>query len=766
MKKTLTLFWGLLLVSFSTMSAQSCPGYKTFTQGGWGQSPSGNNPGTYLNNNFAAVFPAPNYLTIGCNNKLRLTSASAVRAFLPNGTTPFTLPTGTLVNPTKNNYANVFAGQLVALALNLGFDNANANFAPSTGNLKDLVIASGPFVGKTVQFLFDNANLRIGGCSNAFNKTLSEYTTAIDNVNKAYDNGTANTGFLVCPLVVTCSTTNVSCFGGANGSMTAIIAGGKAPFTYSWTAAGVGNVAVANGLSAGTYTVTVTDAVGQVKSSTCTVAQPTQLIASEAHINASCFEVCDGSVTVSATGGTGAYVGTGVYNNLCAGQACYTVSDANGCTAEVCAEITEPAPLSVNVSIVSRVRCSDDANGIASASAVGGTEPYTYAWSNGSIGNIANNLLAGVYYVDVTDAHGCVATSEDLEFDNPTAISLDGVVAEDDDQCGDGICTGSVTISVSGGEQPYQYLWSNGSIGNAVSELCEGEVLSVTISDARGCESVQENIAEISCRLTECGDHKTFTQGGWGASPNGNNPGVYLHANFDAAYPAGLTLGCGDNTLSFYSAQEITDFLPEGGTASTLPTTSVLTGQLLAATLNAGFDAYDANFASSAVLLGDMYTDNAAFAGMTVNEILQAANDVIGGCSDAYALTDLNEVLTTINENFDNGTVDQGHLTCAPVVSGTDRSMTFSSDKSGVEMMEMFPNPCRQATRIFIHANEESTAQLTMFNSMGQVVIAKPVYCTTGSNVVELDVNGFAAQTYVVRVVNGDQVFTSRLIVE
>ncbi|MFM7730773.1 MAG: hypothetical protein ACKO6L_07025 [Flavobacteriales bacterium] len=49
---------------------------------------------------------------------------------------------------------------------------------------------------------------------------------------------------------------------------------------------------------------------------------------------------------------------------------------------------------------------------------------------------------------------------------------------------------------------------------------------------------------------------------------------------------------------------------------------------------------------------------------------------------------------------------------------------------------------------------------------MGQVVIAKPVYCTTGSNVVELDVNGFAAQTYVVRVVNGDQVFTSRLIVE
>jgi hypothetical protein len=387
-------------------------------------------------------------------------------------------------------------------------------------------------------------------------------------------------------------------------------------------------------------------------------------------------------------------------------------------------------------------------------------------WSNGTEGNVTNNLCAGVYYVDVTDAKGCAVTSDDLELDNPTVMALAAVVSEDDDQCGDGICTGSASVEVTGGEEPYQIEWSNGTIGASVSELCEGEVLSVTITDARGCESINASVASISCRESDCGLHTTFTQGGWGASPNGNNPGVYLHANFDAAYPSGLTLGCGDNTLTFMSAQEITDFLPEGGTADVLPNTSVLTGQLLAATLNAGFDAYDAEFASSAVLLGDMYTDNAAFAGMSINEILQAANDVIGGCSTDYSLTDLNTVLTTINENFDNGTIDNGHLTCTPATGGDDRSMTFSAEKTGVEMIEMFPNPCRQMTHFFITSNEETVAQLQVYNNMGQVVLSRNVVCTEGTNAIDLDVQHLTAQTYLVQLVSGDQVFTSRLVVE
>jgi len=162
----------------------------------------------------------------------------------------------------------------------------------------------------------------------------------------------------------------------------------------------------------------------------------------------------------------------------------------------------------------------------------------------------------------------------------------------------------------------------------------------------------------------DCGTHKTFTQGGWGATPNGNNPGVYLHANFSGAYPNGVVIGCGSNTLVFETAQEITDFLPSGGTPSTLPNYSVLTGQLLAATLNVGFDAYDASFANSSVALGEMEFVSGTFQGMNVNQVLAIANDVIGGCSSAYSASAVNNALTVINENFDNGTQDNGNLDC------------------------------------------------------------------------------------------------------
>ncbi|MFM7311457.1 MAG: hypothetical protein ACKOZY_12685, partial [Flavobacteriales bacterium] len=162
----------------------------------------------------------------------------------------------------------------------------------------------------------------------------------------------------------------------------------------------------------------------------------------------------------------------------------------------------------------------------------------------------------------------------------------------------------------------------------------------------------------------DCGIHKTFTQGGWGATPNGDNPGVYLHANFSSAYPTGVIIGCGSNTLVFETAQEITDFLPSGGTPSALPNYSVLTGQLLAATLNVGFDAFDANFASSSIALADMEFVSGTFQGMTVQQVLAIANDVIGGCSSAYSTSSVNNALTIINENFDNGNQDNGNLDC------------------------------------------------------------------------------------------------------
>ncbi len=189
-----------------------CKGFKTFTQGGWGAVPHGGNPGAYLNypGRFSSVFPTG--LLIGCagGNTLKLTSAQAVTNFLPSGSTPRALPTGNLVNPTRANYFNVFAGQLVALTLNVKMDAAILNFAPANLNLKDLYITQGVFIGLTVNQLLVEANKKIGGCSRT-SYSLSQFNEAADKINNSFDGGKVINDYLSCqpPSKLTCRIANI-----------------------------------------------------------------------------------------------------------------------------------------------------------------------------------------------------------------------------------------------------------------------------------------------------------------------------------------------------------------------------------------------------------------------------------------------------------------------------------------------------------------------------------------------------------------------------
>ena len=86
--------------------------------------------------------------------------------------------------------------------------------------------------------------------------------------------------------------------------------------------------------------------------------------------------------------------------------------------------------------------------------------------------------------------------------------------------------------------------------------------------------------------------------------------------------------------------------------------------QLLTLALNIGFDNYDANFGAGTQHLEDMVIASGDFAGKTVAEFMAIANDVFGGCSTDYTPAQINVAATAINENYDNGTVDNGYLTC------------------------------------------------------------------------------------------------------
>ncbi len=203
---------------------------------------------------------------------------------------------------------------------------------------------------------------------------------------------------------------------------------------------------------------------------------------------------------------------------------------------------------------------------------------------------------------------------------------------------------------------------------------CSDDFPSVHIEVIDNCGEVTltEKFIEIGVEFESCEGFRTQTMGGWGAPASSDNPGTYRDANFENAFPGGLIIGC-DNTLKLTSASAVEAFLPSGGTPAVLPAGQLLdpasygntfAGQLVAATLNVGFDAADPSFSTNSVLLGDLLYTNGLFVGMTVNEVLAIANEVIGGCSDEYSPAQLTAALTLFNENYVDGTTDNGNFAC------------------------------------------------------------------------------------------------------
>lgn len=170
--------------------------YTTYTQGGWGAPPAGNNPGMLLQNNFAAVYGASG-VTIGLPGvsgkyHLKFTSATAIRNFLPAGGAPKALK-ASATNPTTSA-AGVFAGQVLAAKLSVSFSAAGVT-APGLGSLK--VAAGYPLAGQTVSQVLALAEQALGGGALPSGVTFSALNDVMTRINENFDNGTSNNGFLV-----------------------------------------------------------------------------------------------------------------------------------------------------------------------------------------------------------------------------------------------------------------------------------------------------------------------------------------------------------------------------------------------------------------------------------------------------------------------------------------------------------------------------------------------------------------------------------------
>lgn len=187
-----------------------------------------------------------------------------------------------------------------------------------------------------------------------------------------------------------------------------------------------------------------------------------------------------------------------------------------------------------------------------------------------------------------------------------------------------------------------------------------------------GVHLTAESCVDVGSVITDInpGDFRSQTQGGWGSTPNGNNPGALLHANFAAVYPNGLEIGVADAgfSLKFTSAAAITAFLPQGGTPAALtadlinPTSSsagVFGGQVLALRLNVGFSAAGVTQGPGGPLGSLKLTGTGtSLDGLTVEQILAICETALGGGAlpTDYTLAGLNSVASNLNEAFVDGT--------------------------------------------------------------------------------------------------------------
>ena len=258
---------------------------------------------------------------------------------------------------------------------------------------------------------------------------------------------------LIEPLAVNAEIVNVSCYGDSDGALYALATGGTEPYTFLWS---TGDTTTAiTGLSAGTYTVTVTDASSVVAINSWIVGTPEPLSLSFIAEPVSCYGSSDGYIIAYPWGGTSPHFfswsngSTSMYlYSLSAGIYTVTMTDAHGCELVETVEINQPDILTLSA-VVNHASCAESNDGSIDLTVTGGNPPYFYyEWSNGSTTEDISGLTAGDYSVTVTDGRSCVQTAT-------FTVGLNSVICENIIVAGDistTLCYNALnTITVAGG---------------------------------------------------------------------------------------------------------------------------------------------------------------------------------------------------------------------------------------------------------------------------------------------------------------------------
>lgn len=295
-------------------------------------------------------------------------------------------------------------------------------------------------------------------------------------------------------ILITATTTPITCYGANNASISLAISGGVAPYNTTWSNFATGTFQ--NNLAAGTYTITVTDATNCPKIINVVIPEAPLFLITPVVTNISCYGAQDASINLNFVGGInpialswndGSTSGT-VRNNLGPGTYTVTIIDGTPCTINRTFVIVEPQPLALTANTTNAFDCNDANSGAINLLVSGGTPPFSYAWSNGAATEDLSNIPAGNYQVTVTDAHGCSKTETYIISRQPP-ILID-IKTETTVDCAAHTVMQRFVAEVSGGIPPYVLSWSSGTISGSNNEIMQtntnGAVVLI-VTDSRGC---------------------------------------------------------------------------------------------------------------------------------------------------------------------------------------------------------------------------------------------------------------------------------------
>ncbi len=373
---------------------------------------------------------------------------------------------------------------------------------------------------------------------------------------------------------------DLTCNGSFDGSIMLAPVGS---YNYNWT--GPNGFTSSNqniiGLEAGSYSLTMTDAVsGCISNYNAVVNEPSLIHPNAVVTNATCFGVADGTMAASASGGIGGYTYdwytdaglTSLYSSsnpvtsVLGGVYYLLVTDANSCQRDTMITVNQPPQIILSPTVTSNyngfeISCAGNSDGELDVVVSGGVSPFIFDWNDGvttvSTTQTATNLPAGNYNINVTDVNGCFQTSS-INLFEPTAVSVN---ANSTNVTCFGFSDGTAEAIPNGGTGAFTIDWYNDpyitwfSSANPVNNLSPGAYY-VEAIDANGCVAQfgPVSINEPTEILASFGSTQEICDGNSDGSLFVQNvSGGVTSTSYTVSWqtnPGGVSVGTGDSLIN------------------------------------------------------------------------------------------------------------------------------------------------------------------------------------------------------------------------